>query len=77
MGFEFRTEEQRNPTQQPSIEPTKVEELEKEVALLNEFLELIGRAHIYDMWKHDQATGENTIDVTEWEANQPKVENGN
>jgi hypothetical protein len=72
MGFVIQSAEERNP-----IKNQETINLEKEVAMLNEFLELIGRAHVYDMWKHDKLTGENTIDVTEWEANQPKIENGN
>jgi hypothetical protein len=69
MGFVIQSAEERNP-----IKNQQVVTLEKEVAMLNEFLELIGRAHIYDSWKHDQLTGEKTIDVTEWEASQPKIE---
>ena len=42
-----------------------VEELQQEVALLNEFLELIGRAHIYDMWKDGIINQEQTIEITD------------
>lgn len=50
MGFVFKQE----PTEQEryviSLQ-TKIEGLEAEVAKLNEFLELVGRGHLYDLWK--------------------------
>jgi len=61
MGFDFKSEQDRNP-----IKSEEVQLLEQEIASLNEFLELIGRAHIYDMWKYDKQTGEQTIDIEEW-----------
>jgi hypothetical protein len=69
MGFNFNSAEDRNPIKSP-----EVQELEHEIALLNEFLELVGRAHIYDMWKYQKTNGEVTIDVADWE---PKIQENN
>jgi hypothetical protein len=61
MGFIFQTAEERNPVpsheqlQAQKLQQTndRVAELEKQVAKMDEFLELIGKAHIYDMWLTD------------------------
>ena len=62
MSFNFKTEDERNPRK-----TEEVQLLEQEIASLNEFLELVGRAHIYDMWKFQKSNGEVTIDIAEWE----------
>jgi hypothetical protein len=52
MGFEFRQE----PTEQERFVmrlQDQIKELEGKVAKMDEFLELIGKAHIYDMWLTD------------------------
>ena len=52
MGFEFRQE----PTEQERFVmrlQDQIKELENKVAKMDEFLELIGKAHIYDMWLTD------------------------
>lgn len=52
MGFVFKQE----PTEQERFVMRLQEENKaqaEEIAKLNEFLELIGRAHIYDMWLTD------------------------
>ena len=50
MGFEFRQE----PTEQERF-ITRLQEENKaqsaEITKLNEFLELVGRGHLYDLWK--------------------------
>lgn len=77
MGLEFRTEQERNPVYVgPSVEELKIKELENEITLLNEFLELVGRGHVYDLWKAGKETGENVIDLEEWEP-KPKEDGGN
>ena len=55
MGFVFKQE----PTaQEKHIDflQTKITKLESEVTQLNEFLELIGKAHIYDAWLAGEIT---------------------
>lgn len=50
MGFEFRqepTEQERFVMRLQEENKTQSAEIEK----LNEFLELIGRAHLFDLWK--------------------------
>jgi hypothetical protein len=49
MPFEFKTQEERNPVKHPLED--KVTELQNEIEKLNEFLELVGRGHLYDLWK--------------------------
>jgi len=52
MGFQFRQE----PTEQERFVmrlQDQIKELEGKVAKMDEFLELIGKAHIYDMWLTD------------------------
>jgi hypothetical protein len=65
MGFEFRQE----PTEQERFVmrlQDQLKELEGKVAKMDEFLELIGKAHIYDMWLTDgkmpETKTENYID---------------
>lgn len=75
MGFTFQTAEERNPVpsheqiQAQKIQETtdKVTKLEKEVTLLNEFLELMGKAHLYDLWKDGLYTPEAEGEVVEFE----------
>jgi hypothetical protein len=51
MGFEFKTEEQRNPTQQqPNPELTKIEELENKIKLYEQFLNDNGYGVLFDMY---------------------------
>ena len=50
MGFEFRQE----PTEQERFITSLQEENKAqsaEITKLNEFLELVGRGHLYDLWK--------------------------
>ncbi len=61
MGFEFRQE----PTEQERFVmrlQDQVKELEGKVAKMDEFLELIGKAHIYDMWLTDGKIPETKTD---------------
>ena len=59
MGFVFKTENERNPVETgPTPEEilikgleTQLAETQAEIAKLNEFLELVGRGHLYDLWK--------------------------
>ena len=51
MGFEFKTEQERNPIQgQPSVEVTKIEELEKKIELYEQFLNDNGYGVLFDMY---------------------------
>jgi len=50
MGFEFRQEPTEHERQMNTLK-TQITELEGEIAKLNEFLELVGRGHLYDLWK--------------------------
>ena len=54
MPFEFKTQEERNPVKHPLED--KVAGLEKQVAKMDEFLELIGKAHLYDAWLEGEYT---------------------
>ena len=52
MGFSFKTEEERNPIiSQPSVETTKIEELEKKIELYEQFLNDNGYGVLFDMYK--------------------------
>lgn len=59
MGFEFK--------QQLTKEQQRIQDLENEVAKLNEFLELVGRGHLYDLWKDGLYTPEPEGEVVEFE----------
>lgn len=70
MGFIFQSAEERNPV--PSHEQlqaakmqeneNKMAQLEQQIAKMDEFLELIGKAHIYDMWLTDGKMPETVTD---------------
>ena len=49
MGFEFRSEEDRNPTNVPALAVKT--DCEEELKLMNQFLEDNGYAHLYDHYK--------------------------
>ena len=53
MGLTFLSEEQRNPTNQtpptPPVDPCSA--IKEERDLMNEFLEDMGHAVTYDLWK--------------------------
>jgi hypothetical protein len=53
MGLVFKSEEERNPTNQapaqPPVDPCAA--IKEERDLMNEFLEDMGHAVIYDLWK--------------------------
>lgn len=52
MGFTFKTEEERNPIQaQPSVEVTKIEELQKKIELYEQFLNDNGYGVLFDVYK--------------------------
>jgi hypothetical protein len=50
MGFNFVTEPSEHEKQITTLKK-QIEGLEGEIAKLNEFLELVGRGHLYDLWK--------------------------
>ena len=50
MGFNFVTEPSEH-EKQIIILKKQIEGLEAEIGKLNEFLELVGRGHLYDLWK--------------------------
>jgi hypothetical protein len=50
MGFNFVTEPTEHERQMNTLK-TQIAGLEGEIAKLNEFLELVGRGHLYDLWK--------------------------
>jgi hypothetical protein len=52
MGFNFVTEPTEHEKQIINLKK-QITELEGKVAKMDEFLELIGKAHIYDMWLTD------------------------
>ena len=61
MGFVFKQE----PTEQERFVmrlQDQIKELEGKVAKMDEFLELIGKAHIYDMWLTDGKLPETKTD---------------
>jgi len=50
MGFVFNQEPTEHEKQIINLKK-QMEGLEGEIAKLNEFLELVGRGHLYDLWK--------------------------
>jgi len=50
MGFNFVTEPSEHEKQIITLKK-QIEGLEAEIEKLNEFLELVGRGHLYDLWK--------------------------
>ena len=61
MGFEFRQEPTEHERQIMRLKD-QISELENKVAKMDEFLELIGKAHIYDMWLTDGKMPETVTD---------------
>jgi hypothetical protein len=61
MGFEFRTEPTEHEKQIITLK-NQITELEGKVVKMDEFLELIGKAHIYDMWLTDGKIPETKTD---------------
>jgi len=59
MGFNF--------VQQPTKEQQRIQDLENKVAKMDEFLELIGKAHLYDLWLDNQWTPEPEGEVVDFE----------
>lgn len=56
MGLVFKTEEERNPVNQsptPSVDPCA--SIQEERDLMNQFLEELGHAITYDLWKDAKA----------------------
>ena len=53
MGFVFRTEEERNPVNQQPAQPvmSECEKIKEERDLMNQFLEELGHAITYDLWR--------------------------
>ena len=63
MGFNFVTEPTEHEKQIINLKK-QMEGLESEIAKLNEFLELVGRGHLYDLWKDGlyDPKGDTTVD---------------
>jgi len=59
MGFEFK--------QQLTKEQQRIQDLESKIAKMDEFLELIGKAHLYDLWLDDQWKPEAEGEVVDFE----------
>jgi len=61
MPFEFKQEPTEHEKQIITLKK-QITELEDKVAKMDEFLELIGKAHIYDMWLTDGKLPETKTD---------------
>ena len=57
MGLTFLSEEQRNPTNQTPAQPvmSECDKIKEERDLMNQFLEELGHAITYDLWKDAKA----------------------